>query len=151
MDIEDKKRKLQIAKERLAIKEKLLNEKEKRKRAKRLTEIMQLAFQSNITSLDNDTLLGAFLEISNEVNNPTKTEVWKEAALKFYEAQKNNDKQALIVAFKSDPPKKTKELMREMNFKWNSFRTEFYGFGNKEKIEKLIEHSDAKIEVRQLE
>lgn len=58
-----------------------------------------------------------------------------------------SDGTPLSITFTSDTDESTKKEIRNSGFKWNKFRTEFYGHGNKSEIEPLLKNTDYKVEV----
>jgi len=138
--IEDKKRKLQIQ-------EKLLKEKEKQKRARRFSLIGKIASKADIDHLDDETLLGAFLEISSHLPSKEKQDDWKNKGKSFVSNGKETDGTPLSISFSNDPKPETKKILKDLGFRWNSFRKEFYGYGRKDQIRQALSGVDFKIEV----
>ena len=56
-------------------------------------------------------------------------------------------KAALILSFEIHPPEETRNTLKELKFKWNNFRREYYGYGDKEKISELLKASQVSIQV----
>jgi len=145
--IKDEKQKIEMKKKKLLLKEKLLKEKEKQAQARRLTEIGKLARKAQIDHLDEESLLGAFLDIAERHQEQKDLENWKQKAKAFLENTTEGAQDALIISFSSNPTPEIKSLFRELNFKWNSFRKEFYGYGHRRSIEETLSGSDFQIEL----
>ncbi len=52
----------------------------------------------------------------------------------------------LIVSFETDPPPEIKTALKGLKFRWNAFRREWYGYGQKDQLEELLKASKATIE-----
>lgn len=145
--IKDEKLKIEQRKKKFLLKEKLIREKEKQVRARRLSEIGKLVGKAGIDGLDDEILLGAFLDIAEKYGEQKNLDGWKEKAKVFLDADVGNSQDPLIVSFSSEPSSEIKSLLREMNFKWNSFRKEFYGYGHRKSIEEALVGVDFRIEL----
>lgn len=146
-DIEEEKRKLAIKKEKIQIREKLLREKERKKRARRFEEIGKMAFKTNIDTIEKDALVGAFIEIYEQQKDDATRERWKRKSEEFAKKEEKTDATPLSVKFTNEPTKNTTDKLKELNFKWNRFRKEYYGYGSKERLEQILEGNDFLIEV----
>ena len=135
---EKKKLKIEEDKQRLFLKEKILKDQEKKKRAVRFSEIGRLAYKADIDQLDNDILLGAFLEMSNNINE-AQTEKWKRNAELFIKAQSESDSIPLTIKFKTDPEKTILNELSKIKFRWNRFLKIYYGKGNRKEVETLLQ------------
>ena len=145
--IDAEKEKLEMMKKKIQLQEKILKEKEKRQRALRFEEIGRIAVKANIDSLDENTILGAFLEISEKINERKTIEDWKRRAEKFLTVAEKTDDSPISISFKNDPSTEIKNKLKDANFKWNRFRKEYYGFGNKSELETLFKETESTIEV----
>lgn len=145
--IEKEKIALEKKKKQLQLKQRLIKEKEKQAQARKFSEIGKLAHQANIDLLDGKALLGAFLEIEERNREQKHLAHWREKAKNFLEAPSEKTQDPLIISFPSDPSSNIKSLLREMNFKWNNFRREFYGYGHRKSIEEALFGTNSKIEV----
>jgi len=146
-ELEIEKSKIDQQKRKLQIKEKILKEKEKRMRVQKCTEIGKVAFKAEIDQLDPLILLGAFLEVAEKKNNDTQINEWKKKSEAFLDEKDSDSLRQLIVSFSSDVSTEIRGVMRKMDFKWNKFRKEFYGYGCQKNLEKTLEGSDFKIEI----
>lgn len=140
-----KKSLLEEKKELLKKKERLLNEKEKIIDQKRLINIGRLASKANLGHLDEHTLFGGFLELSKHLSNQSKLMEWKEKSEQETASKQRGN--PITISFKGQPNKNEKQLLKIHKFKWNSFRGEYYGFGDKGQITKLFEKSECKIDL----
>lgn len=145
------KKSLEEKRVELQNKAKLLKEQERRSNEKMMKEIGRIALSAQIEHLDKDVLLGAFLEIADKYkDNTAQKELWKQKSLQFYNNKKNiNSGQPLVITFKNLPSIDVKETLKVNKFKWNSFRGEYYGYGDVELMKKLLNNIQCKIEVRE--
>lgn len=127
--IESEKSKIERKIEALKMRERVLEERAKRKAAKRLTAIGKLAEGVGITSLTLEELLGAFLDISEKSNRKDQLEEWRERAGRYSARQVENEAMALIVQLKDSATQEVKTVFKSLGFKWNDFRKEWYGYG----------------------
>lgn len=147
MSLELEKEKLEKKKKQLLLKEKLIKEKERQVRARRLVEIGKLAGKAEIDHLDEQVILGAFLEIAENLKEKRNLENWKQKAKAFLENAEESIQEPLIISFASNPAPEVKFLLRELNFKWNNFRKEFYGYGDRKSIEKALAGTEYMIDL----
>lgn len=145
-EINGKMLKLQQKKNSLVLQEKKIIDDEKKKRVKQFAEIGKLAFDADIDRLDRKLLLGAFLEISSLLTNTERTNQWYVLANNF-ESEKENLGQALIIAFDDLPSEAVRSKLKDLKFKWNKFRGEYYGYGDKKIVSSLLESCKCKIEI----
>lgn len=145
--IETEKKKLEAEKQRLKEKEKRILEKAKRAKTKSLAQIGKLAYQAKISHLDQDVLLGAFLIVSELAKDESYIQKWKRKAEEAKAGLKQEDQTPLTIAFDTPPPNEIKSELKELKFKWNSFRGEYYGYGDLESVKKLLDGLKSKIEV----
>jgi hypothetical protein len=142
----DKRNQIDKEKEKIRLKEKELKEREKKIRAKKFIEIGRLAFRVDIDTLDEDALLGAFIEISEKINDKS-INAWKKKSEELRKKQETSERTPLSVCFKSPPNKEIKDRFKELGFRWNSFRKEFFGHGQHSLLSELVKGLDCKIEV----
>ncbi|WP_068468679.1 conjugal transfer protein TraD [Candidatus Protochlamydia phocaeensis] len=143
--LEEKKKKVDEQIEKNLLKKKLLLAQEKKKRAAKFKDIGMLAYKANIDQLDEQALLGAFLEISKHTNDG-KLKQWKDLAEEFSKTQSKHFDQVYSICFLEDPGIEIKQKLKENKFSWNRFRKEYYGKGQKSEIEALLKNSKYKIE-----
>lgn len=149
--IEEKKQRLAEEKKRIAIKEKLLKLSEKKKQASQYVDIGRLAALVKIDQMDKDHLLGAFLEISKKFEDNKVLQKWKQEADTFRTNYEEIPSVPLVIIFTSEPSKDAKDKLKNAKFKWNAFRKEYYGYGNKQPIESLLSEESFQIECPELE
>lgn len=149
--LNEKLEKLAKKKNLLAKKQKLLLEREKemerKNRIKKSIEISKLACKANIDSLEEITLLGAFLEISQRAKNSEFIETWKHKAQEFLNSSSLEKMQSLCISFGTPVNSDLKSKMKKMGFSWNKYRAEFYGKGNKEELSNELKSLKCKIEI----
>jgi hypothetical protein len=145
VDVLKKKKTIEERRLELKEKEKALMERERIYSKKLMVEIGKIAIKSNISHLDKDHLFGAFLDISEKAKNPKNLAQWKEISSKANEEEEKGKQ--IIISFKTSPTSEVKALLKNNKFKWNTFRGEYYGFGDKGTIENLFKNHECKIEV----
>lgn len=145
--IDEAKKRLENEKEKIRLKEKLIRDRERKMRAKRFQEIGRLAHKAEIDLLDSDALLGAFLEIQSRKANKSDIAGWKEKASALKTADDQQGKTPMIVALKEEAPTEVKRKLSDLNFKWNSFRKEYYGHGNRGELSEILENIKHELEV----
>lgn len=133
--------------ERLKEQEKKLLEKEKLMKKNRYAEIGKLAYKAKIGSLNENLLLGAFLEISHKMKTDSHQKSWEKLAEDFQNDLTSNSNTPLTISFKTHPDKEIQEQLKGLKFRWNSFRGEYYGYGNHDELKELLKNCSCKIEV----
>ena len=66
----------------------------------------------------------------------------------FEESKSKNteEKIPLIITFDLEPTRETKSQLRDLHFKWNPFRKEWYGYGIESEIQEFVSDKGGKIE-----
>lgn len=146
-DLDDKLKKLEEKKKKILLKEKILREKEKKKKSKRFSLIGKLASKANIDHFDDKTLLGAFLEIQRLSESEEIKSEWKSSGQSFIQGNQITEQTPLSLSFTEDPDSLTKKALKDLGFRWNSFRKEFYGYGKKEELQSVLNGTKFNIEV----
>jgi len=139
--------KLEKKKKRILLQERLIKEKQKKKQHKRFAEIGKLANRAKIDGLDDETLLGAFLEIAEQLDQQEKKMNWKQVALVFLQESYQDMTNPLIISFNSQPEEQVIELLQGLKFRFNKFRNEYYGHADRKSLEQELAGSDFNIEV----
>ena len=140
------KQKLDEEKKKIIAKELRIKQLEKKNLLNKWIEIGKLAHKANIHDIETDVLFGAFLEIYDFKKENTNLEKWKNKS-KHQEIKLSLEAvQPLTVKFTDSLDKGHNSIMRELNFKWNRFRKEFYGHGNKTEIQSKLKDFDCVIE-----
>jgi hypothetical protein len=142
--LEKKKLKIDEERQKLVLKERILKEQEKKRRAKQFIEIGRLAYKADIDQLDSHVLLGAFLEISKN-KNEKQVESWKKNADIFVQEQSESHSTPLTIKFKSEPAKSIIEELVKLKFKWNRFLKIYYGKGNRKELENLLKNCECQL------
>lgn len=143
--LEEKKKKIDERIEKEILRKKMLLAKEKRKRASKFSDIGRLAYQANIDQINEQALLGAFLEIAKNITEE-KMHQWKNIANEFSKAQSKSSDLTFCISFKEDPSQEIKQKLKEHKFTWNRFRKEYYGRGQRSDIENLLKECKFKLE-----
>ena len=146
LDLEGEKRKLALKKSRIEAREKRLKEKERKVRTRRLIELGGLVSKAGIEELNNNSLLGALLDIKEKLKEESTVKKWKDKGGAAFEADKAQNGEALIVSFDAEPPREAKDKLRNLGLRWNRFRREWQGYGKKDLIEKELKEFGATIE-----
>lgn len=127
--------------------EKKLLEKEKMIQRNRYIEIGKLAYKAKIGSLDEKLLLGAFLEISQKMKTDSHQKSWEKLAEDFQKNLTSDSNTPLTISFEKHPEKEIQEQLKGLKFRWNSFRGEYYGYGDHDELRKLLKNCSCTIEV----
>ncbi len=138
------KESLSVKKQKLKEKEQIIKAQEKRSRQKRLSELGGLAYKAEIDKLDENILLGAFLEIAERSSDQKSIKTWLE---KSKQIAMNKQSNRLLISFKNPPSFEIKDKLKQLNFRWNSFRGEYYGYGEENMIAEILNGLDFTIEV----
>ncbi len=140
------KEKLERLKAKLQSQEQKLKLTERKKRTRRLIELGGLIVKAELEELNNNTLLGALLSLKQHVtNNETIIPEWTEQGAQAFEAQTQHEGEGdeadtipLVITFETEPPRELKSQLRDLTFKWNLFRKEWYGYGNIHELKSII-------------
>lgn len=142
--LERQQQKLQQQQARLLSKSQKLKTLERKQRTRRLIELGGLVVKAQLEDLNNNTLLGALLSLKKQMSSDTNIlNDWTDLGAKAFEENKQKnagsmEKIALILTFEAEPPRELKSQLRDLNFKWNPFRKEWYGYGVSSELETLI-------------
>jgi hypothetical protein len=150
MSIEKQAGLLEAKKQLLKQKERMIKEKERRLRTKNFEEIGRIAFDAKISGLDRETLFGAFLEIAKKSANEKHLKEWKSHADSFYKVREREAKTPLSISFEKSPAVEIKNELKTRKFKWNSFRGEYYGYGNREELTSLLKATGISFQIDEL-
>lgn len=145
--LEKEKQKLEEQKKKFLVQEAIIKEKEKKLQFKRAIEIGKLAIKANLDKCDSKALLGAFLEIANQLKNSNQTKIWEERASGFLNNQNQAATQKFSISFKDKPSKEVLKELKSHKAVWNRYRNEFYMKGNIEHIQKLLSNFDISIQL----
>ena len=146
------KEKLERLKAKLQSHEQKLKLTERKKRTRRLIELGGLIVKADLEKLNNNTLLGALLSLKHHMTrNEAILSEWTEQGAKAFEALDQNqtigaDKTPVVITFKSEPQRELKSQLRDLNFKWNPFRKEWYGYGNLHELKSFIKPANGTVE-----
>lgn len=148
--LEKQKENILHKKKKLLAKEAEIKLKEKKSLEKRFYELGKLLVKSNIFEFDDQLLLGAFIDIYERSQDENLRKQWVEKSKCFFRENSNNELSRLLVIFKNPPPDEIKSKLKQMKFKWNEFRGEYFGYGDKENLSKLLSGIECTIEEIQL-
>jgi hypothetical protein len=146
------KERLERQKARLQSQEQKLKILERKQRTRRLIELGGLIVKAELEELNNNTLLGALLSLKQHMmRNEAVLSEWTERGAIAFEALDQNqstgtDKTPVVITFNSEPPRELKSSLRDLNFKWNPFRKEWYGYGNIHELRSLIKSAHGAVE-----
>lgn len=132
--------------EKILLRKKILLEKEKKKRIAKFNSIGRLAFRANIDTLDEDALLGAFLEIAERMQQPENVQAWQAHAQAFEKTQNDTSQQIFSVYFEEEPNKDIKQKMKEWKFIYNRYKREYCGRAERIQLDQLLKGCKVKIE-----
>jgi hypothetical protein len=146
--IEDKtverlKKLLAEKKEKLEQKERLLKLKNRKAQIRRWIEIGNISSKFDLDKLDDLALQGAFAEIQEKSKHSPTLENWRQQAKSLQDV----DQSKLLIIFTDEPSENLKKSLKEKQFRWNSWRKEWYGYGKKEEIETLVREHGGRVEV----
>jgi hypothetical protein len=141
------KRKISLEKEKakLILKEKLLTEQTKKKRAKFFQEIGRIAYKAGIDELGPEILLGAFLEISENKTQLENTKKWQLKAQTFNENRYLNEVVPLVIKISKNLSPELISELKKLKFRWNPITKDYYGKGNVQFLDNLLKGLDFKI------
>lgn len=150
ISLSHQKEKLERQKAKLQSQEQKLKTLERKKRTRRLIELGGLIANAELEELNNNTLLGALLTLKQQMmENESILNEWTEQGAQAFEASTHvtvEDKSPLVITFKTEPPRELKSHLRDLNFKWNPFRKEWYGYGNTHELKLLIKSANGTVE-----
>jgi hypothetical protein len=136
LSIEKKEKKLIEKKLDILRKEKELAKKKKEAENRLIFEVGRLCKKAGLINLDRNCLMGSFLYIKEKLNDSRfKDEVME----KFNEYNSKNEKTYPVIVEIKEDCTETKVRLKNLNFKYNKFRNEWYGYGEKNNIEKYLD------------
>jgi hypothetical protein len=148
--LEKMKSRLEDSKQKLKEREKVLKEKEKRASKNTLSTLGKLVVKGRASHLDHEALIGALLEIAEKSKDENTLIAWREKskqhAIDMVKKGISIDGSAITISFENPPTAETRKKLKELNFKWNAFRSEYYGFGDKNELTSWLEDQQCKIE-----
>lgn len=149
--LEKQKLKLETTKQKLRQREKILKEKEKMASKSALSTLGKLIVKGRVSHLDHEALIGALLEISEKSKDEKNLIAWRKKSQQHTIDVLQKDeislkRSATTISFENQPTSEIRKKLKELNFKWNSFRSEYYGFGNQDELADLLVDHKCKIE-----
>lgn len=143
--IEEKKKEIEEKIAKNLLKKKVLIEEEKRIRSSQFKDIGRLAFQAGIDKLEKKALLGAFIEISENMTNKN-IDLWTKKADELSDKPKE-ECELICIKFSEEAGTEIKKKLKDLKFSWNRFRKEFYGKYNLNEMKKILSGHNARIEI----
>jgi hypothetical protein len=144
---DEAKEKIAKQKAKLELREKLIKQKERKEKTKELIQLGSLVCEAGLEHLSPTALLGAFIEAKEKSSNESTIKKWELASEKLRKFKTDTELTPLIISFSSTITIEAKDQLKNLSFKWNPFRKEWYGYGNKTEFEKLFESYKIQIEV----
>lgn len=123
----------------------LAKRQEYKAKKKLLQELASFYEKTKTIHFDKDILLGALLHLAETANDLPTLEKFK-AKGEAYQ-KKLSTKNPIVITLKDTPSISTKSQMKDLKFKWNSFRKEFYGFGDLDTVKAELTNLDCSIAV----
>ena len=149
--LEKSLKKIKIKKQEIRIKQ--------RKRDSHEKITMGALIKKSGIGLNNNELLGMLLDAKERIEREEDLKKkWSDKGAKAFEEDQKKDKtrrdwegnEAILVSFKSEPSKETKNSLKSLDLIWNKHIRVWQGFAKKEDAEKILEGSGAKIETVKL-
>jgi hypothetical protein len=147
--LEEQKKRVELQKRKIQLKEKLLKEKERQRKFKRVSEIAEMAFKANLDRVEDMVLLGAFLEIAGKIEDSQSMMEWKKRGEFYSKSEQDKPTHLMAISFTQEPGKEIRALLKKMRFRWNPFRKEFCGHGDRRELEGLLKEVEFSIEIIQ--
>ena len=142
------KQKLEQKKARLLLEEAKLKIKERKNRTRRLIELGGLIVKANLDLLPNNTLYGALLSLEEAIKtNPKVEKLWTEKGAAAFEKE-SKERTPIILQFTDKPDPEMRDQIRKLGLKWNSLRSEWYGYiTDMDSLKQLLKDINHRIEI----
>lgn len=144
--IEKEKEKIKKEKQKIEARERLLREKEKKQKTKKLISLGNLLAKFSLDELDDSVLFGALSEIRDMSKDQSNIQRWSKKGKEEFSRFDRVEMQPLIISFDEMPDKEITKEIKKYKFKFNQFRSEWYGHGVKSEIEDFLKGHNAKVE-----
>jgi hypothetical protein len=144
--IEQKKQKIKLEESRVKAKKMRINEEERKVKDRIKYNLGGLVIKAGIERLNNNELLGAFLEIKERIKDGSSLKKWRDKGATAFEKDKAENGEYLIISFESEPPKEAKDIIKKYKIKWNQYRKEWQGRAKKDLLENELKEFGATIE-----
>jgi len=148
--IASQRKKIAAEKAKLEMKGKLLQQKARKLRVKKLIELGGLLSTAGFEEMDAEAILGALLELKRQAVNQETVNKWTCEGREVLQASKNARK-AVILVFELEPSNEVKARLRQMGMKWNAFRREWCGYGKKEEIQQLLNRMNVHAQISEIQ
>ncbi|MBY0282225.1 MAG: conjugal transfer protein TraD [Alphaproteobacteria bacterium] len=134
--LEEHKAELEKKKIFIMSKEKLLKERERKERTRKLIEMGGLIEKAGIDSLETATLYGALLSLKEKMKKAEILQHWNQQGSRaFIKNQSTGEGIPLVVQFTEKPSHEARLAIRSLGLKWNAIRQEWQGIANLEDVE----------------
>lgn len=144
--IKEEKQKIKLQESRIKAKKMRINGKEKKAKDRIKYNLGGLVIKAGIENLNNNELLGAFLEIKERIKEGSNVKKWRDKGATAFEKDKAQNGEDLIISFESEPPKEAKDIIKKHKIKWNRYRKEWQGCAKKDLLESELKEFGATIE-----
>jgi len=138
--------KLESQIERLKNRAKILKEKQRKARTRKMIELGALVEKAGISDLDSPTLLGAFQELKQKSSQKHVVEEWKKTGESLLVLSIQESLKPLILTLGQEPGPEDRAALKTLKFKWNPFRKEWHGMGIYNEIQEKFKHLSPHIE-----
>jgi len=124
--------------------EKSIRDTERKISQKKINSIGKLAVKAKLDEIDLEILYGAFVDISIKISDDSYKSSCLELARKQQHPLNGN---RVAISFNKPPSLEIKEQLKNLSFKWNRFRGEFYGTCEQTTLSNILKDVEHKIEV----
>lgn len=144
--IRKEKEKIKLQESRVKAKKMRIHEDEKKAKDRIKYNLGGLVIKAGIDNLNNNELLGAFLDIKERMQEESNVKKWRDKGAIAFEKDKAENGEYLIISFESEPPKEAKDIIKNHKIKWNHYRKEWQGRAKKDLLESELKGFGATIE-----
>ena len=145
--LEEKKKKLLQKMNRLKEKEAQMKIAERKKRTRRLIEFGGLVEKANLSHLAPVQLLGAFLQIKDQSENPQILASWEKIGADEFNKNKGvmDNEKPITIKFEQEPNIAVRKQLRLFGMRWNSVRKEWEGIADPNAIKQNLQNVEMTI------
>ena len=147
-EVEQQKTKLQQKKARLVLEEARLRIKERKNRTRRLIELGGLIVKADLDLLPTNTLFGSLISLQEAIKtNPKIKDIWAKTGKELLDKEAN-EKLPVILQLTNKPDQDIRDQIRSHGLKWNSLRSEWYGYvTDLDSLKQLLKDIDHNLEI----
>jgi hypothetical protein len=139
----EEKEKIEHTKKKIELKERQLKDKQRKSEVKEYIRLGQIVQKSGISHLSENALLGSLVQIAEESKSQKNIDRWESAGAELLAI---DPKTPLIISSAEYTDKELRNAIKNLNFKWNSFRNEWYGHGNLTSVQEALKAFKVTIE-----